>query len=640
MTPVVTELLKEMKAAWQLPKKITVSEWADAYRVLPESSAESGKWHTSRTPYLKGPMDAFSDSYVREIVMMFSTQVGKTESALNMLGYVADQDPAPTLWVGPKEADVKSFCTERIQPLFNLSEELIKKLSSNKDEINRQGITLDRMRLHMAWAGSPSGLASRAIKYVFRDEVDKYPPYSGKESDPIELSNERTKTFWDYKAIDVSTPTTEYGYIYKAYNRTNMMQYYVPCPFCGHYQTLKFRSENREINYVKFPADVRDPIKIKDERLAWYECEECEKKIIDNHKFEMLNAGVWVPNGCTINKKGKVKGEGLKSKRVGFWLNALYSPWLTFSDVVAKFLESKDDPPKLMNFTNSWLAQVWQETSKSTSIDIIKTKRTGYSKGEVPNEALVLTAGIDVQKRGFYFVIRAWGYNQENWLIREDKLESSGWGELWIEVFETQYMKLDGTKLYVRLGNLDTGGGTTTDGGGNRTAETYMFCRKHPDRTRAIKGKDTLQGEIFRAKLLDKYPDGKPLRGGLTLWHLDNEFLKDKLHAMIYADEESAYKWHLHRKPSKAYLQHMVGEHKVPVRDKKTGRNKGDVWQKTKQSVRVDYWDCECYALAAAHMLGVHLLTPPKESRVYKDESSSRSEQGSNSWVGNTDNWL
>ena len=138
MTPVVEELLIEARSAWNLPKQITVSEWADAYRVLPGSSAEPGRWRTSRTPYLKGPMDTFNDPNVREITLMMSTQVGKTECMLNMVGYVAHEDPGPAAWLGAKEQDVKDFCVERIQPIFNLSEELITKLSKNKDEINKK----------------------------------------------------------------------------------------------------------------------------------------------------------------------------------------------------------------------------------------------------------------------------------------------------------------------------------------------------------------------------------------------------------------------------------------------------------------------------------------------------------------------
>lgn len=615
MTSAVAELLTEVRPAWKLPKKITVSEWADAHRVLPESSAEPGRWRTSRTPYLKGPMDALNDPHVREITLMMSTQVGKTETMLNMVGYIADEDPGPTAWLGAKEQDVKDFCVERLQPIFNLSSELLSKLSKNKDEINKKGIALDNMRLHVVWAGSPAGLASRAIKYILADEVDKYPPYSGRESDPIELISERTRTFWSHKKVKCSTPTTKRGYIYKEYEKSDKRKYYMPCPYCGEYQTFAW-------GCVKFPKNERDPDVIKMNRLAWYECPHCGEKITDSMKQRMLENGIWVPGGGKIDKNGKVSGIKKKSIHAGFWLNALYSPWLTFSDVAAKFLSVKDEPSKLMNFVNSWLAEVWEEKAKEIKKDHVKKKVAKYVKGVVPDSVLVLTAAVDVQKLGFYYVIRGWGYDKKSWLIRADKAYS--WEEVALNIFNTFYSKADESSLPVRLVFVDTG---------YKTHEAYDFCRLFPDRAIPVKGRDTLNGEMFKDKKLDRYPNGQPMPGGLILTHLDNEFFKDKLHGMIHADDQ----WHLYKSPSDEYFRHMVGEHKVPIRDKKTGTVKSENWEKTGQNVSVDYWDCEVYATAAAQRLGVDLLTPDNKPRVYKAE---KNRDNRTNWIGQHENWL
>ena len=92
------------RRAWQLPKKLSVSEWADESRYLDDkTSAEPGRWRTERTPYLKGIMDAFTDVLVEQITIKASTQVGKTESLLNMMGYAMDQDPGPSLLVMPRK---------------------------------------------------------------------------------------------------------------------------------------------------------------------------------------------------------------------------------------------------------------------------------------------------------------------------------------------------------------------------------------------------------------------------------------------------------------------------------------------------------------------------------------------------------
>jgi phage terminase large subunit GpA-like protein len=622
---IVKDLKRSLWKEFEVEEKLSVTQWADTKRKLPESSALSGQWQTSWTPYLKGPMDAFSDPHIREIVMMFSTQVGKTESMLNMVGWTADCDPGPSAWIGPDEITVKEFCVERIQPLFDLSDDLIKRLSSNKDEINKHGIRLDRMRLHILWAGSPARLSSRPIRYMFRDELDKWPRFSGREADPVELSNERLRTYKDiYKAVDVSTPTTKEGYIHKAYEKTDKRKYYVPCPHCGHYQILLKKQ-------IKVPEHERDTDKIRLLKLAWYECEECGEKIFDRHKHEMLINGQWVPDGCTIDKEGVIHGEIPKTDRAGFWLNALYSPWLTFSDIIAKWFEVCNDPPKLMNFINSWLAEVWEERTKETRIDVIQKRCADYEKEVVPDAALVLTAAIDTQDYdSFYLTIRAWGYDQESWLIKEEKIYGT-WDDIELIVLNTGYQKADGTTFFVRLAIFDTGG--------HRTAEVYDFCRKHPDRCRAIKGQETLHGEMFRVRKLDKYPNGKSIPGGLDLWHIDSNFFKDRLHSFIHADDNAKHQWHIYKNPSREYFNHMVNEKKVPKRDLKTGRVKSETWQPISGSVRVDYWDCENYQMAAAQMLYLNLLVKPTQPAAQQAEQQENNNKNA-SWIGQRSNWI
>lgn len=58
-------------------KKITVSEWSDRYRMLPTTSSEPGRWRTSRVPYMREVMDAFTDDKIHTVVAMTGSQLGK-----------------------------------------------------------------------------------------------------------------------------------------------------------------------------------------------------------------------------------------------------------------------------------------------------------------------------------------------------------------------------------------------------------------------------------------------------------------------------------------------------------------------------------------------------------------------------------
>ena len=111
------------------------------------------------------------------------------------------------------------------------------------------------------------------------------------------------------------------------------------------------------------------------EDIAWYECIECQAQINRFEKVKMIEHGEWIP----VRSLGK--------RRVGFdKLSSLYSPWLTWGNVARRFLETKDYPETLMNFLNSWLAEVWKEKSEYlTREEFVKSIQLPYEKGVIPN---------------------------------------------------------------------------------------------------------------------------------------------------------------------------------------------------------------------------------------------------------------
>ena len=112
-------------AALRPSDDLTVSEWADKYRVLgAKSNAEPGKWRTARTPYLRGIMDAWSDRDVERITFVKPTQVGGTETILNAMGRAIDQDPAPLMVVYPTIDLAETTSDNRIRPMIELCEPL------------------------------------------------------------------------------------------------------------------------------------------------------------------------------------------------------------------------------------------------------------------------------------------------------------------------------------------------------------------------------------------------------------------------------------------------------------------------------------------------------------------------------------
>ncbi len=618
MIKLTKETLKTIKpyaaTEWTLPDKMTVSLWADKCRRLdPKTSAEPGQWSTNRTPYLRGIMDAFTDPLVDEITVMSASQVGKTEAILNMLGYIIDQDPGPTLMVLPRADDAKSVSYNRIKPMVETSPSLSKYLPENSDDITKLEYHFERMILYFAGSNSPADLASRPVRYLFLDEVDKYPKFSGREADPIKLAQERQKTFWNKKTVKVSTPTTKEGYIFREYEKSDQRRFYVPCPHCGKKQVLVF-------SQVKWPKDEASAEKIKNERLAWYECLYCSKHIEDNQKPKMMLGGEWLPDKKEQNKNR------------GFWISSLYSPWLTWSDVACEFLKSKDYIELLMNFVNSWLAEVWEENLGKTKPEEIAALALAYPRGTVPEGVKVLTAGVDVQKDHFYLSIRGWGLHQESWLILATRVET--WEDVVEILFKTYYPSEEpGVMPFgVRIACIDTG---------YRTDEVYEVARQWRDIARPVKGQSYISGVPFKISSIDKYPaTGQSIPGGLRLWHIDTSYFKDKISRLVRNTSfDYPAVWHLHKDPSEEYLRQFCGEHKVIIRDKKTGRAREE-WHTISVHTQSHFFDTECYAIAAAEMIRVFAMQEG-DKRVYpKEDTESLKQSITKNWLPRRPGWI
>jgi phage terminase large subunit GpA-like protein len=464
---------------WLPEPPLTVSQWADEHRILPwkSGSAESGRWRTSRTPYLKEPMDSFSSRDVEEITFCSATQIGKTETLMNCLGYIIDYDPGPTMIVLPKKQAAQDWAGVRLENTLKDSPRLARHLTGRRQDLAGTLFELKSMWIKFAAAESPSDLAEKSIRYLFLDELDKYKRYSGREGDPVSMAKERTNTYrWFKKVFKSSTPTNEEGYIWKELSNSDFRRYHVPCPHCGAYQILNFFKQDEDSSgQIVWPEET-DADVIRTHYLAKYRCAACQEDIDENSKDYMLAQGVWCPKGLSVNKSGKVIGAVKTSRHVGYHLNALYSPWVSWSDLAYEFLKGKDEESKLMNFFNSKLALPWKDQMKDTSPEAIYSKREAYEK--LPSGVLVLTAGVDLQDEWVAIEIVGWGKNYESWSIDYIVLQGSpGRPETWDNIdtiLNRKYEHILGFYLTIEAVGVDTGG--------HFTQEAYGWCKPRSER--------------------------------------------------------------------------------------------------------------------------------------------------------------
>ena len=599
--PKVDWFPEELKA-FKPPERYTVSEWADNFRVLTSVSAEPGRWRTNRTPYLKEPMDRFTDPLIEKIVLCFGAQLGKTETELNMIGYALDQTSSPTMMVYPTDTIAKFASDKRVQPMIKS----VKSINDKFDE-NSKLLELDFNNgnyMVLVGANSPSSLSSRSIKYLFFDEIDKYPAFAGKEADPIKLAMERTKTFVDKKIVMVSTPTVESGNIWQAFMSANeRRQYYVPCPHCGVSQTLKFKQ-------IKWPEEHNDNADmIRD--TAYYECEHCGERIYDKHKMEMLRSGEW----RAVNKSQS------KIRSVSYHLSSIYSPWVTFGDVAYEFKNSKGTPATLMNFINSWLAEPWK-SSKTKSTQNMEFTQSNYPCGVVPDKAVLLIASVDVQLDHFWWEVRAYAPGVKSYLI--DYGQASTWEDLEEIIINREYPSEYGESRQVMKAGIDSG---------FRTDEVYQFCSRFPEVCIPVKGSSnhsTMAAPYTMTSL------EKGVVGGLKLYVLNTDYWKDFIFARMIrlADEDGTI--HLYKECPQEYSDHLRSEEKQEIRNVKTGAV--TVQWKPLASHPVNHLLDTCtYNAAVADIAGVKYLVEPAD---YEETEEVETYEDYGGGIGNTGHWF
>ena len=569
-------------------ENLTVSEWAEQRRILDEkSSAMPGPWSNDITPYLKGIMDEFNNYQTEEIVFCKCTQVGGTEVELNMLGYAVDQDSAPTMIVYPTDTLGESTVFNRILPMFNASPSLRERLDakrSGKDEIQ-----FDNMFIAISGANSPSGLASKPIRYLFMDEIDKYPSSSKKEADPISLAIERTKTFRNRKIYKTSTPTLRTGQIWKAMEACDCERhYFVPCPHCGEFIELKF-------SQLKWPERGEENLSNADRaEQAYYVCQSCGAIINDSQKQDMLLKGEWRDIRC----------DTVFVRKVAFWINTLYSPFVRFSEVALEFMESKDDPEKFQNFTNSWLAEPWEETALKTSADLVLERQTEYERWALPPWTKLVTGGVDVQEAGFYWTIRAFG----DYMTSQNV--AHGLALSFAEVEKIMNLELsmpDGTtKMLPRLVLIDSG---------DQTDMVYDFCVYNSDWALPVKG----MGERMSHYTLTRINKTGSVADGMTLVLVDGGKYKDMIAARMKKPNGTG-SWMVHAGCDLDYAEQVTAEHKIVKRDH--GKEKR-VWVPKKSHAANHYLDAEVYTFAAADLMGVRTLF--LETERAKEEEKKQS---------------
>lgn len=531
-------------------------------------------------------MDAFNDPMVEEVIVMSSAQVGKTTIIENVTGYYIEQDPSPMLLLQPTLDVAKSFSKDRLAPMLRDTPALLGRVRDAKTR-DKDNTILHKLfpggHITMAGANSPASLASRPIRIVLQDEIDRYPLSAGTEGDPGELADKRATTFWNRKKGKFSTPTIKgRSRIETLYNSSDIRKYYVPCPHCQQFFVMKWAQVKWEKGK---PED------------AVYVCEFCSGAITDLDKMQMIREGEW-------RAEGQFKGTA------GFWINELYSPWVSFGNMAVRFTKAnkkrkEGDNEALKVFINTSLAETWAEGTQNLDEGQLINRRENYGP-ELPNGVMILVAAVDVQVDRLEIEVNGYGFEEENFSIIYKILPGNpSFQQVWLdldEYLQRTWTHKSGLRIIISACAIDSG---------YKTDEVYAFVRPRQyrnihgfnQRIIAIKGAKEATAPIIPAK-----PSRVGANNRVFLYHVGVNQGKDLLNTRLQLREPGPGYVHFPVEYDEEYFKQLTNEY---CKYEKGVRR----WIPRTEGARTEALDIKIYSIAALR-IGVFKTFNPNWERL------------------------
>lgn len=555
-------------------KPLTVSQWADLERRLStKGSSVAGQWHTDRNPPLREPMDCLSSrSHVREVVLMFPVQFGKTEVAVNTLGYCMDHDPGPVMVCLPGEVSMNKWVAQKLHPAIEETPAMQRALTSvaSRDAANTRTFKdFAGGQLYIEHAGSPSRLKSTTVRTLIVDEVDEFSNNLTGGDDPIEMLKGRTSAFpGTSKHLYISTPQIKgTSRIEQLWEKSDQRRYHVPCPHCGHMQPLQWAG-------LHWSQDGSE---------AWYTCQECGAQIDEHHKTAMIAAGRWV-------------AEHPERKTRGYHINALYYQFglgPRWHELAETWREAQADPARLKTFINDRLAEPWEDAAmRAVRHNAIADRAEPYPLRTAPAGVLAITAGVDTQDNRLAVQIVGWGHGMAFWVLdyielMGDPADDAVWVAL-TELLNRPIEHASGALMRVQA--------YANDMGGHRTEAVKAYVRQRMvQRPMAIFGATANNAPVLgKPKLADVNWRGKADKRGVHTYQVGTVAAKHWLYGRLSTDADKdpqARQTHFSDQLDRAYFAGLVSETYDPRKNRFEKR----------RGARNEPLDTWVYAYAAAH---------------------------------------
>lgn len=565
-------------------------------------------------------MRRFSERRPETIVVVCGSQMGKTEALLCVVGHRFDDGPyMPALWVAPTERMVKTISNDRLDAMLRSTPDLWNKTQKGR-AYKLQEKWIGNIRLGFAHAGSASELAMNPAGLVLVDERDRMISDVAGEGDPLILAMARTKNFAGAKVGVTSTPTLEGASpIWSLWEEGTREQWAWPCPHCADLFVPR-------LSLLRWPEKATPAQARAKARVV---CPHCGGELTDRHKAQANRWGQFIPHQVDADGR-ELPVEDLPDNSLhSFWISGLCSPWITFGQLAEKLVGAyrSGEQERIQSVVNTYGGEVFRITGDAPEWETVMERRADYDPGIVPDDVQLITIGVDVQKDRLYWVARGWGFNAESWGLGEGIL----WGD---SAYDGVWVALGRLiKAPINPGEASKGGQyrpqfahrVFVDSGyrpGRKWQRPenviYAFARRYPGLVFPTKGQQTMDVPL-RAKQVDVTAQGRLVRGGVKLWHINTHTAKSNLYAKIRAPADEPGAFHCHRQITEDYAKQLTSEELlVKASGKVVWMEKGDN----------HYLDCEVLSWAAALSLNVYQLKAKAKPREPSPSAPRRGRAG------------
>lgn len=576
-----------------------------------------------------GPCDVLDDRSIWVIWLQWASRLGKTFFGQCALQFFSDMSPGPMMFASESQRlalDVVSRSYGMIEHNDILKGQLLPKHLRKQDRI-----VLSSCQIHVGWARSVGTLADKAVRFGHANEIDKWEHQTtSTEADPLKLFDDRFKEFPTHKKIKEGTPAVKrHSRVERGRLGSSNCQYFVPCPHCKKYQTLRMGATGEDgkfdskqpgrIQFDKLPNGKTD--KEVARKTACYICLHCEGEIFDEHRAWMMRRGVWVPEGCGVDHEKAltaaelwkaVGGDGADLLSVwrgwssadwiigepardgpdaGYQLSSLYALALRWGDIAAEFVDCLDNPQNLRNFVNQWLGETWEASKNQQTFEQLgKRIISTVAHGVVPAGFSLLTCAIDKQLDTYPYVVEAWGDGRKSHTIDYGIRQTLE--EIFDDVLVLEYPHEDGgPKLTIIFTLIDTG---------FRPSGVYEFCSgccAKGVNVWACKGASKPLDTTYRESTLGEKTSmpGAPLIlvDGITT----QDWIDRQLHSLMPADQGGCSLFAGSVGEHQDFLEQLLND--AAVFDLDSNNYAREKWQRINESTPNDYRDCRRYAYVA-----------------------------------------